>query len=369
VLARRGLRSREWAVEWDESALEFLLREGFTPDLGARPLKRAVERHFLTPLALAIVEHDYPSGDQFLFVRARGAGLEVTFVDPDAPEPAVTHAAGRLSLRALAREGGWDPAAAEVLADALDAVRAEVEAPAWQSAKAELLERVQAPGFWEDPGRFTVLDGAEVRDRIEAGLRTALSLLERLRGFRGDRRPPADLVRRAAQRALLLSEAVAAVAAGEPADALLGVEGETEFAERLAGMYRAWARERGMRLEVLEADGNGMLAAVSGFAALQLLQPEAGLHVLEIPGADGARARRERVRVTVAADPPGPPGDRASAEAAAARAALAAAAAGRARIVRRYRDQPAPLVRDVARGWRTGRLDDVLAGGFDLMEP
>jgi len=24
---------------------------------------------------------------------------------------------------------------------------------------------------------------------------------------------------------------------------------------------------------------------------------------------------------------------------------------------------------DVARGWRTGRLDDVLAGGFDLMEP
>src|SRR6201999_4385553 len=86
VLARRGLRGRDWAVEFDDSALEFLLSEGFTPDLGARPLKRAVERHFLTPLALAIAGHDYPGGDQFLFVRAGGEGLRVTWVDPDAPE-------------------------------------------------------------------------------------------------------------------------------------------------------------------------------------------------------------------------------------------------------------------------------------------
>jgi ATP-dependent Clp protease ATP-binding subunit ClpC len=29
---------------------------------------------------------------------------------------------------------------------------------------------------------------------------------------------------------------------------------------------------------------------------------------------------------------------------------------------------PSPLVRDTARGWRTGRLDRVLAGDFDLFE-
>ena len=74
--ARRGLRGRQWAVEFDDSALEFLLAEGFTPDLGARPLKHAVERHFLTPLALAIAGHDYPGGDQFLFVRAGGDGAQ-----------------------------------------------------------------------------------------------------------------------------------------------------------------------------------------------------------------------------------------------------------------------------------------------------
>ena len=39
VLERRGLKDREWAVEWEASALEFLLEKGFTPEMGARPLE------------------------------------------------------------------------------------------------------------------------------------------------------------------------------------------------------------------------------------------------------------------------------------------------------------------------------------------
>jgi ATP-dependent Clp protease ATP-binding subunit ClpC len=35
-------------------------------------------------------------------------------------------------------------------------------------------------------------------------------------------------------------------------------------------------------------------------------------------------------------------------------------------VVRRYRPRPTPLVRDAVRGYRTGRLDRVLAGDFDL---
>jgi ATP-dependent Clp protease ATP-binding subunit ClpC len=36
-------------------------------------------------------------------------------------------------------------------------------------------------------------------------------------------------------------------------------------------------------------------------------------------------------------------------------------------IVRRYREQPSPLVRDNVRGYRTGRLELVLSGDFDLI--
>jgi ATP-dependent Clp protease ATP-binding subunit ClpC len=344
VLARRGLRGRDWAVEFDDSALEFLLGAGFTPDLGARPLKRAVERHFLTPLALAIADHDYPEGDQFLFVRAGGDGLKVTFEDPDGPEP-LGVAPAETTLRTLAREGG---PGLERLEAAYEDVAARVEAPAWQDEKAALLARLGEPGFWEDEGRFAVLGGVELRDRIEAGLRSARSLLGRLRRAR---RPPAALVRRAAQRLLLLDEALDALAAGEPADARLRVEGDPEFGPRIVAMYRGWAQERGMRLEVVEERAGRRFrfaATVSGFAALRVLRRENGFHVLEIPDGRGGYERR-RVRVIVSADGGEEPSSRPV-------------------IVRRYRERPTPLVRDAVRGWRTGRLEAVLAGGFDLVE-
>ena len=34
LLERRGFKDREWAVEWEASALEFLLEKGFTPEMG-----------------------------------------------------------------------------------------------------------------------------------------------------------------------------------------------------------------------------------------------------------------------------------------------------------------------------------------------
>ncbi|MEZ5775425.1 MAG: AAA family ATPase [Hyphomicrobiaceae bacterium] len=59
VFERRGLKDRSWAVEWDAAAREFLLDKGFTPELGARPLKRAIDQHFTAPLAETIVERRF----------------------------------------------------------------------------------------------------------------------------------------------------------------------------------------------------------------------------------------------------------------------------------------------------------------------
>ena len=108
ALARRGLRGRPWAVEVDESAYAFLIDKGFSPELGARPLKRALERYLLAPLAAAIVEKAVPEGDQFLFVTAvDGERIDVVFVDPDAePEAPEPHGGGR---GARARRAGARP--------------------------------------------------------------------------------------------------------------------------------------------------------------------------------------------------------------------------------------------------------------------
>ncbi len=90
ILDRRGLKDRAWAVEWEASALEFLLEKGFSPEMGARPLKRAIDQYVMAPLAATIVEHRFPQGEQFVFFRSDGRGIRADFVDPDAePQAAV----------------------------------------------------------------------------------------------------------------------------------------------------------------------------------------------------------------------------------------------------------------------------------------
>ena len=129
----------------------------------------------------------------------------------------------------------------------------------------------------------------------------------------------------------------------------------------------AWGQRRGMHTEPLEAPAGEHLLAVSGLGCGEILSGETGLHVLEQvdESRDGDRVvEREHVRVQVLARPPGPD----ASAAAVAQTALEAArdGEGQAAIVRRYRPGRAPLVRDSARGYRTGRLDRVLAGDFDL---
>src|SRR4029079_14794450 len=87
VLERHGLKDRDWAVEWESTALEFLLEKGFSPAMGARPLKRAIEKYVIAPLAATIVERRFPEGDQFVFVRSDGRAIQAEFVDPDGEAP------------------------------------------------------------------------------------------------------------------------------------------------------------------------------------------------------------------------------------------------------------------------------------------
>jgi ATP-dependent Clp protease ATP-binding subunit ClpA len=57
------LKERGITLEFTKRALEFLVNEGFDPQFGARPLKRAIQKHLLNPLSVqllsgeAIAEH------------------------------------------------------------------------------------------------------------------------------------------------------------------------------------------------------------------------------------------------------------------------------------------------------------------------
>jgi ATP-dependent Clp protease ATP-binding subunit ClpC len=368
---RRGVRTRPWAIEWDETAIEFLLERGFTPDLGARPLKRAVEQHVLVPLAEAIVEHQVPQGDQFLFVRARnGSAIDVSFVDPDAPETeavATEEREEKPRLESIAAGASGSPDEVQFLAGEFNSLAEALRSPAWADRKRGTFAKFASEDFWTRPDRFVDLGLAEYLDRIEAGFRTAESLSRRLAASRrSDDVASPRIAALLAQRLYLLRAAVASLEEGLPRDAFVQVRelgASTEdaaFARRVADMYRAWAQRRGMKLQEVDST-----LAVSGFGAYAILHTEAGHHVLEIPRGTRSFARATAV-VAVAPQPSEPPTEVPGGLEAQAQAALAEAPPPPT-VVRRYREQPSPLVRDAVRGRRTGHVDRVLAGDFDLI--
>jgi ATP-dependent Clp protease ATP-binding subunit ClpC len=370
VLERRGFRERPWVVEWDESALDLLIQKGFSAELGARQLKRAVEHHLLAPLAAAIVSRSYPEGDQFLFVTARDDRIEVTFVDPDAdeadPSPPDQPASLRLEHLVLSASGGAEES--EFLRSETERLRAVVDGDGWRGRKERDLEAIKSKAFWESPERFAVLGRIEYVDRVEAALRTAEKLSTRLaRPRRNGHGSARDLVQLLAQRLYLLDRACTAADAGGPADAVVEVRApavdrsDLDCEIRLRDMYEAWGRRRGMRVQRMRSESSHLLA-ITGIGAYPILAAETGLHVFEIPKRRYSFGRIA-VRVAVAPLPSAAPGTDPELLARSALGGLPPSTT----IVRRYRTGPSPLVRDSVHEWRTGRLDRVLGGDFDLI--
>ncbi len=230
VLERRGLRGRPWAVELDESAYAFLIEKGFTPELGARPLKRAVEQHLLAPLATAIVEQSVPAGEQFLLVSAsREAGIAVTFVDPDADAPEQAERrepaeAAPTDVRTIAFAPRADPRTTKFLLDELGRTASAIRTDDIQGRKQAALEAINAPDFWERDDRFETLARAEYLDRLEAALKTAERLGERLARTGGrNGEGTTDLVRLLANRLHVLDSAVAGLHADAPEQVFLRI--------------------------------------------------------------------------------------------------------------------------------------------------
>jgi ATP-dependent Clp protease ATP-binding subunit ClpB len=59
----KRLEARKIRLTLTDKAKDFLVQEGYDPIYGARPLKRAIQRRVLDPLALRVLEGDFVEGD------------------------------------------------------------------------------------------------------------------------------------------------------------------------------------------------------------------------------------------------------------------------------------------------------------------
>ncbi len=268
VLERRGLKYREWAVEWEATAQDFLLEKGFTPEMGARPLKRAIDQYLIAPLAATIVERRFPEGDQFVFIRSDGRAIQVDFVDPDsgAAGNPLTASNGAAERPIALSEMILTPSGSASELDALQSVHVGVArtlaSTQWEDMKAGLAEQMGTADFWTRPDRHDTLARLALMDRVKAAAATADSLGGRLaKGTERTGKYSRELVGRLALQLHLLSEGIRDVMETAPIEVLLVVEPAFErpsdneatrrWCGQVLGMYRAWAGNRHMQLSEL----------------------------------------------------------------------------------------------------------------------
>ena len=412
VLERGGIARRGVTIDVDPAVYSLLLREGYSPALGARPLKRTVERRLLLPIARVLAGGGVRHGAA-LRVHVRGGEVAVERTSGGEESEREAPPAEAIELAELHERFGALEEAAVVL----------------EERKAEAFEASNAPGFWNDrAGASATLDGIHRLDRLLADLDHLAGEIEITAANRDPVRRAEFVARHELElrRLELLFDAVAVP--GGLGDAFVTITRARARRRGLDGvailarMYRAFAGRLGLESRVLgerrESTPGGaggvdeVLLAITGPGARVLLAGEEGLHQLQRDrGRRGEPRERELLRVEVdAADEPTlDPEDLRFEEralrgvsgrlierpchalrllhhpsltsvelwtdldAGAARAELepylaarlARPVDGAVDVVRRYRFGSSPLVRDRRTGYATGRLERVLRGELE----
>ena len=64
------------------AAKKLLASEGYDPQFGARPLKRAVQEHILNPLSMRLLEGEFKPGDRIKVTTKDDALIESGLLGP-----------------------------------------------------------------------------------------------------------------------------------------------------------------------------------------------------------------------------------------------------------------------------------------------
>jgi ATP-dependent Clp protease ATP-binding subunit ClpC len=94
---QKRLAERKLGVEITEKAKSWLAKEGYDPVFGARPLRRALEKHVENPLSMRVLSGEFKEGQTIVvdvadnaltFAVKVGRAVEPVAVRSDPPDPA-----------------------------------------------------------------------------------------------------------------------------------------------------------------------------------------------------------------------------------------------------------------------------------------
>ena len=321
VLQRSGIRRRQLVVDIDPVVVSLLVREGYSPYFGARPLKRTVERLLLLPLARAISSGSLRQRTVLRLTERNGRVEAVATHAPatrreKSPKPAQPTASLRRRFDELRTHYQAISHAMQPLVD----------------RKSELILQTRQPHFFRNAeARSTVLGEIHNLDQflnLHQGVGKGLAgTQERLnRGVRNsDETSVREKLDRLAMEIAHLRFVSQSRDSQDLGDALLTISlidrtgSDQNAVQRLTGMYQALARRRRLTSEVLgelyDEKRDRVHLLVSGLGAYALLKGERGLHQVDRrfkertprAGREVMREDRELIRVEVhsaATEPP-----------------------------------------------------------------
>ncbi len=88
---RNRLEEQGWVLELDQEAKDFLIRKGYNPDFGARPLRRAISTYMEDPLSEALLTGEFQGKHRILVKKVGEEGADdekLTFEATEGEPPA-----------------------------------------------------------------------------------------------------------------------------------------------------------------------------------------------------------------------------------------------------------------------------------------
>ena len=71
---QKRISDRNIVLELDDKAKSWILKEGFEPAFGARPLRRAIQRFVENPISNKVLSGEFKDGDR-IFITTSDTGL------------------------------------------------------------------------------------------------------------------------------------------------------------------------------------------------------------------------------------------------------------------------------------------------------
>ncbi|MCX7939029.1 MAG: AAA family ATPase, partial [Thermoflexales bacterium] len=91
---RERLKEKGLAIELSDAARKWLARQGYDPNFGARPLRRAMQKYLEGPLSIQLLKGQFKAGDCVrVDVAPEGNSLQFTLAPAEQPQPSKVLAA------------------------------------------------------------------------------------------------------------------------------------------------------------------------------------------------------------------------------------------------------------------------------------